>query len=79
MNTRSAWYRHIPIFKKQIDGYIEEVPTPIWDYHKYIPYSKPGKVHDQIELYGHPKDLDNFCEKVSYYHNVFNSGTFSSA
>ena len=54
----------IPIFKKGIDGYIEEVPNPIWDYHKYIPYSKPGKVHDQIELYGHPKDLDDFCEKV---------------
>jgi mannosylglycoprotein endo-beta-mannosidase len=55
----------IPIFKKRIDGYIEEVPNPIWDYHKYIPYSKPEKVHDQIELYGHPKDLDDFCEKVS--------------
>ncbi|RLM99468.1 mannosylglycoprotein endo-beta-mannosidase [Panicum miliaceum] len=54
----------IPIFKKRIDGYIEEVPNPIWDYHKFIPYSKPGKVHDQIELYGHPKDLDDFCEKA---------------
>jgi mannosylglycoprotein endo-beta-mannosidase len=54
----------IPIFRKGIDGYIKEIPNPIWDYHKYIPYSKPGKVHDQIELYGHPKDLDDFCGKV---------------
>ncbi|XP_038988760.1 mannosylglycoprotein endo-beta-mannosidase isoform X2 [Phoenix dactylifera] len=54
----------IPLFKKRSDGYIEEIPNPIWEYHKYIPYSKPGKVHDQIELYGHPKDLDDFCEKA---------------
>ena len=54
----------IPLFKLS-DGYIEEVPNPIWDYHKYIPYSKPGKVHNQIELYGPPKDLDDFCLKVS--------------
>jgi mannosylglycoprotein endo-beta-mannosidase len=54
----------IPIFRKGIDGYITEVPNPLWDYHKYIPYSKPGKVHDQIEQYGHPTDLDDFCEKV---------------
>ncbi|KAF6995703.1 hypothetical protein CFC21_012158 [Triticum aestivum] len=60
----------IPIFKKGIDGYIEEVPNPIWDYHKYIPYSKPGKVHDQIELYGHPKDLDDFCEKAQLINYV---------
>ncbi|GJN14314.1 hypothetical protein PR202_gb01123 [Eleusine coracana subsp. coracana] len=60
----------IPIFKKRIGGYIEEVPNPIWDYHKYIPYSKPGKVHDQIELYGHPKDLDDFCEKAQLVNYV---------
>ncbi|ERN12663.1 hypothetical protein AMTR_s00025p00243690 [Amborella trichopoda] len=54
----------IPLFKKLPDGYIEEIPNPIWDYHKYIPYSKPGKVHDQIELYGTPTDLDDFCEKA---------------
>lgn len=53
----------IPLFKLS-DGYIKEVPNPIWEYHKYIPYSKPGKVHDQIELYGPPKDLDDFCLKV---------------
>ncbi|KAK9137293.1 hypothetical protein Sjap_007887 [Stephania japonica] len=54
----------IPLLKKLPNGYIEEVPNPIWDYHKYIPYSKPGKVHDQIELYGSPMDLDDFCEKA---------------
>ncbi|KAJ7977977.1 mannosylglycoprotein endo-beta-mannosidase [Quillaja saponaria] len=54
----------IPLFKKLPDGYIEEVPNPIWEYHKYIPYSKPGKVHDQIQLYGNPKDLDDFCLKA---------------
>lgn len=60
----------IPIFKRRIDGYINEVPNPIWDYHKYIPYSKPGKVHDQIELYGHPSDLDDFCEKAQLVNYV---------
>ncbi|KAK1316328.1 Mannosylglycoprotein endo-beta-mannosidase [Acorus calamus] len=59
---KEGW--HIPFFQKQADGYIKEIPNPIWDYHKYIPYSKPGKVHNQIELYGHPKDLDDFCEKA---------------
>ncbi|PON76406.1 Mannosylglycoprotein endo-beta-mannosidase [Parasponia andersonii] len=54
----------IPLFKKVSNGYIEEVPNPIWEYHKYIPYSKPGKVHDQIQLYGSPKDLDDFCLKA---------------
>lgn len=53
----------IPLFKDS-DGYIEEVPNPIWDYHKFIPYSKPGKVHDQILLYGTLKDLDDFCLKA---------------
>jgi len=60
----------IPIFKKRIDGYIEEVPNQIWDYHKYIPYSNSGKVHDQIELFGHPKDLDDFCEKAQLVNYV---------
>ncbi|KAK4803583.1 hypothetical protein SAY86_003400 [Trapa natans] len=54
----------IPLFKKLPDGYTEEVPNPIWTYHKYIPYSKPSRVHDQIELYGAPKDLDDFCLKA---------------
>ncbi|KAF8392455.1 hypothetical protein HHK36_022797 [Tetracentron sinense] len=54
----------IPLLKKLSDGYIEEVPNPIWEYHKYIPYSKPGLVHDQIELYGSPRDLEDFCEKA---------------
>ncbi|XP_068658779.1 mannosylglycoprotein endo-beta-mannosidase [Aristolochia californica] len=54
----------IPLFKKLSNGYMQEIPNPIWDYHKYIPYSKPGKVHDQIELYGSAKDLNDFCEKA---------------
>jgi mannosylglycoprotein endo-beta-mannosidase len=54
----------IPLFKKLPDGYVEEVPNPIWEYHKYIPYSKPGKVHNQILLYGTPTDLNDFCLKV---------------
>ncbi|KAM7278691.1 hypothetical protein ACFE04_005825 [Oxalis oulophora] len=54
----------IPLFRKLSNGYIEEIPNPIWKYHKYIPYSKPGLVHDQIELYGMPKDLDDFCLKA---------------
>lgn len=54
----------IPLFKKLPSGYVEEVPNPIWEYHKYIPYSKPGFVHDQILLYGTPKDLDDFCLKA---------------
>lgn len=60
---REGW--QIPLFKKLPNGYIEEVPNPIWDYHKYIPYSKPGLVHDQVVLYGTPKDLDDFCLKVN--------------
>ena len=55
----------IPLFKKLPNGYTEEVPNPIWEYHKYIPYSKPKKCVDQIELYGTPKDLDDFCLKVN--------------
>ncbi|XP_054789489.1 mannosylglycoprotein endo-beta-mannosidase-like isoform X2 [Prosopis cineraria] len=55
----------IPVFRKLPDGYVEEVPNPIWEYHKYIPYSNPSsKVHDQILLYGTPKDLDDFCVKA---------------
>lgn len=56
----------IPLFRKLSDGYVEEVPNPIWEYHKYIPYSKPEKgVHDQVLLYGTPNDLDDFCLKVN--------------
>nr|DAD19492.1 TPA_asm: hypothetical protein HUJ06_020955 [Nelumbo nucifera] len=54
----------IPLLKKLSNGYTEEISNPIWEYHKYIPYSKPSLVHDQIELYGSPKDLDDFCEKA---------------
>ncbi|KAJ6762742.1 MANNOSYLGLYCOPROTEIN ENDO-BETA-MANNOSIDASE [Salix purpurea] len=54
----------IPLFKKLPNGYIEEVPNPIWEYHKYIPYSKAGKVHNQILLYGTPTDLNDFCLKA---------------
>lgn len=56
----------LPLFKTGSDGYVEEVPNPIWTYHKYLPYSNPAKkVHDQILLYGNPKDLDDFCDKVN--------------
>ncbi|GMY21554.1 mannosylglycoprotein endo-beta-mannosidase-like [Fagus crenata] len=46
----------IPLFKNLPSGYSKEVPNPIWEYHKYIPYSNPEKCVDQIELYGTPKD-----------------------
>ncbi|KAL0797531.1 hypothetical protein Bca101_052705 [Brassica carinata] len=59
---REGW--EIPLFKKGADGFVEEVPNRMWDYHKYIPYSKPGKVHDQILMYGAPRDLDDFCLKA---------------
>lgn len=64
----------IPLFNKLSHGYVEEVPNPIWKYHKYIPYSNPTKkVHDQIQLYGDVKDLDDFCLKVRnlYPHDAF--------
>ncbi|KAL3538103.1 hypothetical protein ACH5RR_001469 [Cinchona calisaya] len=55
----------IPLFKKLPNGYVQEVANSIWEYHKYMPYSKPEKkVHDQILLYGTPKDLDDFCLKA---------------
>ncbi|KAL5701850.1 mannosylglycoprotein endo-beta-mannosidase [Ranunculus cassubicifolius] len=54
----------IPISSMQPDGYMVEKANPIWDYHKYIEYSKKGLVQYQIELYGEPKDLDDFCEKA---------------
>ncbi|KAK9054795.1 hypothetical protein SSX86_025874 [Deinandra increscens subsp. villosa] len=60
----------IPLFNKLPSGYIQEVPNPIWVYHKYIPYSKPGLVHDQILLYGTPKDLDDFCLKAQLVNYV---------
>ncbi|KAK7344233.1 hypothetical protein VNO77_13609 [Canavalia gladiata] len=60
----------IPLFKKLSNGYVEEVPNPIWKYHKYIPYSKPTKVHDQIQLYGAVKDLDDFCLKAQLVNYV---------
>lgn len=59
---REGW--QIPLFNKLDNGYVQEVPNPMWDYHKYIPYSKPGLVHDQILLYGTPTDLDDFCIKA---------------
>ncbi|KAL0697481.1 hypothetical protein Bca4012_053603 [Brassica carinata] len=59
---REGW--EIPLFKKGLDGFVEEVPNRMWEYHKYIPYSKPGKVHDQILMYGPPRDLDDFCVKA---------------
>ncbi|RYQ99696.1 hypothetical protein Ahy_B07g087679 [Arachis hypogaea] len=54
----------IPLFNELSNGYVEVVPNPIWKYLKYIPYSKPTKVHDQIQLYGIAKDLDDFCFKA---------------
>ncbi|KAL2325508.1 hypothetical protein Fmac_024566 [Flemingia macrophylla] len=54
----------IPLFRTLSNGYVQEVPNPIWNYHKYIPYSKPDKVQDQILLYGDVKDLDDFCLKA---------------
>ncbi|KAM7478054.1 hypothetical protein LguiA_026267 [Lonicera macranthoides] len=59
---KEGW--QIPLFKKLGNGYVEEVPNPIWVYHKYIAYSKPSLVHDQILMYGTPKDLDDFCLKA---------------
>ncbi|XP_071694799.1 mannosylglycoprotein endo-beta-mannosidase-like [Rutidosis leptorrhynchoides] len=60
----------IPLFNELPSGYVEEVANPIWVYHKYIPYSKPGSVHDQILLYGKPKDLDDFCLKAQLVNYV---------
>ena len=57
-----AW--KIPDFVKQENGFIAEVPNPTWKYHKFLAYSNPGKVHDQIESYGEPTNLDDFCLKV---------------
>ncbi|KAI8026876.1 Mannosylglycoprotein endo-beta-mannosidase [Camellia lanceoleosa] len=65
---REGW--QIPLFNKLPDGYVQEVPNPIWEYHKYIPYSKPSVVHDQILLYGTPKDLDDFCLKAQLVNYV---------
>lgn len=59
---REGW--EIPLFNKLPNGYVEEVPNPVWKYHKFIPYSKPEKVHDQILLYGTPENLDDFCLKA---------------
>ncbi|XP_018716772.2 mannosylglycoprotein endo-beta-mannosidase-like isoform X3 [Eucalyptus grandis] len=58
----------ILIFEKLSNGYTEEAANPIWQYHKYIPYSKPDKVHDQIKFYGTPKDLDDFCLKMAGFY-----------
>ncbi|KAF7112461.1 hypothetical protein RHSIM_RhsimUnG0226200 [Rhododendron simsii] len=60
----------IPLFKKLPNGYVEEVPNPMWEYHKYIAYSKPGLVHDQILLYGTPTNLDDFCLKAQLVNYV---------
>ncbi|PHT58682.1 Mannosylglycoprotein endo-beta-mannosidase [Capsicum baccatum] len=60
----------IPLFKKFANGYNEEVPNPIQTYHKYIPYSKPRKVNDQILSYGKPKDLEAFCLKAQLVNYV---------
>ncbi|XP_047319995.1 mannosylglycoprotein endo-beta-mannosidase [Impatiens glandulifera] len=67
---QEAW--KIPLFKKLEGGYVQEIPNPTWEYHKYIPYSKPEKmVHDQILLYGAaPTNLDDFCLKAQLVNYV---------
>ena len=47
-----------------IVGTRKKFQTPVGN-HKCIPYSKPKKCVDQFELYGTPKDLDDFCLKVN--------------
>ncbi|KAL5712702.1 mannosylglycoprotein endo-beta-mannosidase [Ranunculus cassubicifolius] len=55
----------IPLLIKDDTGYIEDVPNPIWKYHKYIGYSnKKLLISNHIVHYGFPKDLDDFCEKA---------------
>ncbi|KAK4402187.1 Mannosylglycoprotein endo-beta-mannosidase [Sesamum angolense] len=46
----------IPLFRELPNGCVEEVPNPVWTYHKYIPHSKPESADNQILLYGTPKD-----------------------
>jgi len=47
-----------------LDG---EIPNPTWFYHKFIPYSdEQNLVPGQIESYGVPEGLDDFCEKVGF-------------
>lgn len=65
---KEGW--EIPSFNKLPTGYVEEVPNPFWEYHKYIPYSKPSFVHDQILMYGTPNDLDDFCLKAQLVNYV---------
>ncbi|KAL2942073.1 Mannosylglycoprotein endo-beta-mannosidase [Bienertia sinuspersici] len=65
---KEGW--QIPLFKKLDNGYIKEVANSIWEYHKYIPYSKPGLVHDQILEYGIPETLDDFCLKAQLVNYV---------
>ncbi|CAN1199475.1 Mannosylglycoprotein endo-beta-mannosidase [Linum perenne] len=67
---KEGW--QIPLFNKLDNGYVKEVPNPIWNYHKYIPYSKPeNKVHDQILMYGGvPESLDDFCLKAQLVNYV---------
>ncbi|XP_010674750.1 mannosylglycoprotein endo-beta-mannosidase isoform X2 [Beta vulgaris subsp. vulgaris] len=65
---KEGW--QIPLFKTLDNGYVEEVPNAIWEYHKYIPYSKPGSVHDQVLQYGTPQDLDDFCLKAQLVNYV---------
>ncbi|KAF5195275.1 Mannosylglycoprotein endo-beta-mannosidase [Thalictrum thalictroides] len=54
----------IPVLSMQPEGYVKEIANPIWEYHKYIEYSNKGLVRYQLDLYGEPKDLDDFCEKA---------------
>ncbi|CAN1232897.1 Mannosylglycoprotein endo-beta-mannosidase [Linum perenne] len=67
---KEGW--QIPLFNELDNGYVKEVPNPIWNYHKYIPYSKPeNKVHDQILMYGGVlESLDDFCLKAQLVNYV---------
>ncbi|KAF3638543.1 Mannosylglycoprotein endo-beta-mannosidase [Capsicum annuum] len=49
---------------------LKKSPVPYGLIHKYIPYSKPVKVHDQILPYGTPKDVDDFCLKAQLFNHV---------
>jgi mannosylglycoprotein endo-beta-mannosidase len=51
-----------------LDG---EIPNPTWFYHKFIAYSdEQNLVPGQIESYGVPEGLDDFCEKAQLVNYV---------
>ena len=62
--SQEGW--QIPLFKQLPSGYVEEVPTRYGNIVNTFPIQsqKKKKNVDQIELYGTPKDLDDFCLEV---------------